>query len=283
MIRHGAKLLHAFAERDRAALHRRAAQGVRRRLHHDELQGPGREPGPRLDARRARHHGRRSRRSASCTAARSPPPPIRPPSGAGSPTTTPRGTSRRARRPPAAPSTRSSCPTETRARLAWALSTIRPCPEPRPRPGTSRCERALLIRTQQWAPGDLRTTRTRSARGSARSPRRLAPRPPQAIVTHDIHTTPARSGLLDRRVRIHGGDGPLDVPAPLYVVRRPLRLGLSRRRADLRGLRVRRHHVAVPRRPPIQTATVADESSSRACADRCKARSPRLAPDSPRC
>ena len=41
----------------RAEGHRRAAQGLRRRLHHDELEGPGRRPGARLAGRRDRDHG----------------------------------------------------------------------------------------------------------------------------------------------------------------------------------------------------------------------------------
>ena len=42
VIRHGAKLVHAFAEATRAEGHRRAAQGVRRRVHRHELARPRR-------------------------------------------------------------------------------------------------------------------------------------------------------------------------------------------------------------------------------------------------
>ena len=42
VIRHGATLVHAFAEADRAAGDADPPQGVRRRVHHDELEGPRR-------------------------------------------------------------------------------------------------------------------------------------------------------------------------------------------------------------------------------------------------
>ena len=57
VIRHGAGLLHAFAAASVPKLTSRPAQGLRRRLHHDELEGPGGRPGPRLARRGDRHHG----------------------------------------------------------------------------------------------------------------------------------------------------------------------------------------------------------------------------------
>ena len=53
VIRHGAKLVHAFAEADRAEGDRRAAQGVRRRVHRHELARPRRRLRVRLAAARS--------------------------------------------------------------------------------------------------------------------------------------------------------------------------------------------------------------------------------------
>ena len=52
VIRHGAKLVHAFAEAHRAERHGDRAQGLRRRLHRDELQGARRRLRVRLARRR---------------------------------------------------------------------------------------------------------------------------------------------------------------------------------------------------------------------------------------
>ena len=48
VIRHGASLVRAFARGARAEAHRRPAQVLRRRLHHDELPRSGRRPRARL-------------------------------------------------------------------------------------------------------------------------------------------------------------------------------------------------------------------------------------------
>ena len=58
MIRHGAELVHAYADGDRAAALRRAAQGVRRRVHRDGLEGPRQRLVRRVADRRDRGDGR---------------------------------------------------------------------------------------------------------------------------------------------------------------------------------------------------------------------------------
>ena len=60
VIRHGAKLVHAFAEATVPRVTRDPAQGVRRRLHRDELQGARRRPRVRLARRADRRDGRRA-------------------------------------------------------------------------------------------------------------------------------------------------------------------------------------------------------------------------------
>ena len=57
VIRHGAKLLHRVRRGRGAEGDGGAAQGLRRRLHHHELEGPGRRPVARLARRRDRDHG----------------------------------------------------------------------------------------------------------------------------------------------------------------------------------------------------------------------------------
>ena len=69
VIRHGAKLVHAFAEATRAAGHGRAAQGVRRRVHRDELARPRRGLRVRLAAGAARRDGRQAGGRRSSTGA----------------------------------------------------------------------------------------------------------------------------------------------------------------------------------------------------------------------
>ena len=61
MIRHGAELVYAYARRDGAAAVRRAAQGLRRRVHRDGLQGHGQRLVRRVADRRDRGHGRARR------------------------------------------------------------------------------------------------------------------------------------------------------------------------------------------------------------------------------
>ena len=90
------------------ALHGRAAQGVRRGLHHDELQGSRRGPLPRVEPGRAGDHGRRAGRR------RRAPPGVggrarsRSRNAGAWPTSTPSSTSRPAPRRAPVPSTRSS-------------------------------------------------------------------------------------------------------------------------------------------------------------------------------
>ena len=98
VIRHGAKLVHAFAEARGAEADRDAAQELRRRAHRDELQGARRRPLPRLAERDARRDGRRAGRR------HRPPAPLAaaedsPPSARASPRRTPTSTSAR-RTPP---------------------------------------------------------------------------------------------------------------------------------------------------------------------------------------
>jgi hypothetical protein len=61
IIRHGAKMLFAYSAATVPEDHRRAAQGLRRRVPRHVLQGPGCRPGVRLADRRDRRHGRRGR------------------------------------------------------------------------------------------------------------------------------------------------------------------------------------------------------------------------------
>ncbi len=69
VIRAGASFVHAFAAGDGAADHGHPAQGVRRRLHHHELQGPRRRLRVRVAPGRDRDHGCQAR------GRRHPPPP----------------------------------------------------------------------------------------------------------------------------------------------------------------------------------------------------------------
>ena len=59
IIRHGAKLLYAYSAATVPKVDRRAAQGLRRRLRRDVLEGPRRRPGVRLAHRGDRGDGRR--------------------------------------------------------------------------------------------------------------------------------------------------------------------------------------------------------------------------------
>ena len=90
VVRRGAKLLHAFAECVVPAGHRRHAQGVRRRLHRDELPRARCDPGLRLAGRARRRHGfgRRRPRPAPSPARRGPRRPARRSSSRSSPTST---------------------------------------------------------------------------------------------------------------------------------------------------------------------------------------------------
>ena len=141
VIRHGAKLVHAFAEATRAEGDRRAAQGVRRRVHRDELARPRRGLRVRLAPGAARRHGRpaggRDRPPARHRRRRRP---ARPRASA-SPTSTPTSTSSAGVAAATATSTRSSRPHDTRRRLVAALSTLT-LDVPRLRPQHPACSAA---------------------------------------------------------------------------------------------------------------------------------------------
>ena len=114
VIRHGASLVRAFAAARVPEAHRRPAQVLRRRVHHDELARPRRRPRAGLARRRARDHerARRGRDRQPPRAARR-----RRPRGRarrGSPTPTPTSTCAPRRPPPRASSTRSSSRRDTR-------------------------------------------------------------------------------------------------------------------------------------------------------------------------
>ena len=171
VIRHGAKLLHAFAEGEVPEADRRAAQGVRRRVHHHELARARRAPVLRLAGRRARRHGRPA-------GGRHHPPPRAAAEAATtrSPTPTP---SEHLRASVAAADGHVDEiiePADTRARLAWGLSRSAGC-RGEATEETSRYERVSHLRDSS---GTLHHARAHRHRGRRRRLRRADRRLPSA-------------------------------------------------------------------------------------------------------
>ena len=110
VIRLGAKLVRAFARRLGPADHGRAAQGLRRRVHHDELARLGADLVLAWPSARGRDHGRQPGRRDHATAARSPRRPTRTRPGRSSRPPTPKSTPAPRSPPPAAWWTKSSTP-----------------------------------------------------------------------------------------------------------------------------------------------------------------------------
>ena len=124
VIRHGAKLVHAFAEADVpkvTVVLRKAFGGAFIAMNSRDLGADYTFAWPR---RHARRHGRQAGRRASSTGATSPPPTTPRWRARSSPRATRRSTSAPAPPPPRATSTRSSSPLDTRRRLIEALNTL---------------------------------------------------------------------------------------------------------------------------------------------------------------
>ena len=124
VIRHGASAGARVRGCDGAEADRRAAQVLRRRLHHDELARPRRRPGARLARRRARDHERAGggRDRQPPRAARWPTTPT--PSATVSPTPTPTSTCEPRRAAAEGFVDEIIEPAQTRDRLAAALEAF---------------------------------------------------------------------------------------------------------------------------------------------------------------
>ncbi len=126
MIRHGAKLVHAYCAATVPRVVRDPAQGLRRRLHRHGLPRHRQRPGAGLAHRRDRGDGRARRRRHPQPARASPPPTTRTPPGPRSRPTTRPGSARPTWPPSAGYVDQVIDPADTRAHLVAALRPASP-------------------------------------------------------------------------------------------------------------------------------------------------------------
>ena len=202
----------------RAEAHRRAAQVLRWRVHHDELARPRRRPGPGLAGRRARDHERaRRRRDRQPPRARALPEiPTR--SATGWPTRTPTSTSAPTRGGRRGSSTRSS--SRPRPAIGWpGRCALSPANRGRPLPRVILDGKRLLItgvltkdsiafhaaeQAQREGAEVLLTSFGRSRRMTERAAQRLPE--PVDVLELDVNS-PRRPGGADRRRCASAGAG----------------------------------------------------------------------------